>query len=46
MCKFIRKYFSKKRNNRAGEEIVRAGCGNKKDQNTTTKRQDHKKWDF
>ena len=33
--------------NRAGERIVRAGHGNKKDKKTTTRRQDHKnKWDF
>ena len=33
--------------NRAGERIVRAGYGNKKDKKTTTKRQDHKnKLDF
>ena len=33
--------------NRAGEGIVRADYGNKKDKKTTTKRQDHKnKWDF
>ena len=33
--------------NRAGDGIVRAVYGNKKGQETTTKRQDHKnKWDF
>ena len=33
--------------NRAGRGIVRAGYGNKKDQKTTTKRQNHKnKMDF
>ena len=33
--------------NTAGEGISRAGYGNRKDQKTTTKRQDHKtKWIF
>ena len=33
--------------NRAGEEIVRAGYGNRKGKKATTNRQDHKnKWGF